>query len=295
MIRIIDGVAYEVTRSGSFRVKAHDLGNGHVEVSYRKQDVMTELDWSKDRLLDHEDMMEKWRETHAEERHERALKVAANRAKTRARKLCKANGVDTLLTCTYRANETDLQRCKADIKEFNRRLLRVMPEFGCIVFFERQERGAWHAHMGVGRVPKTFERLNVTGQKYRVKSYDVIRAVWRSVTKERGGNIDVSRSKGGQRSAARIATYIAKYIGKCFSEGEKGSNRWTKYGFSDVPKPVDLGLVHRAIDALDVAVACMGKMHIIATNFFSHFGDWGFFSAELPSLAKKSFRGAKSS
>lgn len=287
MIRIIDGVAFEVTRSGSFKVKAHDLGNGHLEVSYRKQEVMSELDWTKSRISDHLEMLERHRELHADEIKEAYLRKSANRAKTRARKLCKANGVDTLLTLTYRANELDLARCKADVKEFNRRLLRVLPTFGCIAFFERQERGAWHVHMATARIPKVFERVNSTGQKYRVKSFDVIRAVWRSVTKEREGNIDVARSKGKQRSAARIASYIAKYIAKAFAEGEKGSNRWTKYGFTDVPKPVDLGVVSSGREALEVAFACIRDAHQVVTNFFSHFGDWGFFSVELHSPSRR--------
>lgn len=290
MIRIIDGVAYEVTRSGSYRVKAHDLGNGHLEVSYRKIDVATELDWSKSRIADHEEMMEQWREANVDERRERALKVAANRAKTRARKLCKANGVDTLLTLTYWANETDLAKCKADVKNFNWRMKAVLPEFGFVAFFEKQERGAWHVHMATARIPKVFERVNSTGQSYKVKSFDVIRAIWRSVTKERKGNVDVARSKGKQRSSARIASYIAKYIAKAFAEGEKGSNRWTKYGFTDVPKPVDLGTVTRGLDALDVAYALMGKAHTVVTNFFSHFGDWGFFAVELHSPSRKPSR-----
>lgn len=287
MIRIIDGVAYEVTRSGSFKVKAHDLGNGHLEVSYRKQEVMSELDWSKGRIADHEDMMEKWRETHEEERRERSLKVAANRAKTRARKLCKANGVDTLMTLTYRFNELDLARCKADVKEFNRRMLRILPDFGCIAFFERQDRGAWHVHFGTARIPKFFHRVNSTGQKYKVKSFDVLRAVWRSVTKERQGTVNVKRSTKAGRSAARIASYIAKYIAKAFAEGEKGSNRWTKYGFTDVPKPVDLGTVVGGREALEVAFACIRTTHQVVTNFFSRFGDWGFFAVELESPSRK--------
>lgn len=287
MIRIIDGVAFEVTRSGSFRVKAHDLGNGHLEVSYRKQEVMSELDWSKDRISDHEDMMEKWREANAEERKARALTVAANRAKTRARKLCKANGVDTMLTLTYRANEQDLAACKRDVKRFNDRMKRVLPAFGFIAFFERQKRGAWHVHMATARIPAYFERINSTGQKYRVRSFDVIRAIWRSVTQEREGNIDVSRSKRSDRTSARIASYMAKYIAKSFAEGEKGSNRWTKYGFTDVPQPVDLGTVSRAMDAVDVCFAMMNKTHAVVTNFFSHFGDWGFFAVELYSPRRK--------
>jgi len=275
------GEVYDVARDGPFKVRAHPLGNGHLEVSFRKGDVARELDWSPDVIRNHLEMMERWREEHEEERRERALKVAANRAKTRVRKLCKAMGATTLLTLTYRANETDLARCKADLKEFNRRMLRVLPEFAFVAAFEHQDRGALHVHMATCRIPKEFERTNSTGQKYKVKSYDVIRAVWRSVTKDRQGNIDVQRTKrNAKRSPARIAAYIAGYIIKEFAEGEKWSNRWTKYGVSDVPKPVDLGEVDTALEALRVAMACVNGEQSICNLVFSRFGDWGYVAAE---------------
>ncbi|MGQ2998073.1 rolling circle replication-associated protein [Variovorax sp.] len=280
--------AYRVQRTGAFKVKAHDLGMGHLEVSFRRGDVAKELDWDRSMIFDHLEMMDRWRDECEEERRQRALKVAANRAKTRVRQRCKAMGADTLLTLTYKANETDLQRCKADLKEFNRRMLRVLPEFCFIAAFEHQDRGALHIHMATRRIPREFERVSSTGHRYRVNSYNVIRALWRAVTKDRQGNIDVQRTKrNSTRSPARIATYIAGYIIKEFSEGEKWSNRWTQYGKCDVPAAVDLGTVDTALEALKTVTACLNERHAIVDLVFSKWGDWGWLSAESP-LKRKS-------
>jgi hypothetical protein len=279
--------AYRVQRTGAFKVKAHDLGMGHLEVSFRRGDVAKELDWDRSMILDHLEMMDRWRDECEEERRQRALKVAANRAKTRVRQRCKAMGADTLLTLTYKSNETDLQRCKSDLKEFNRRMLRVLPEFCFIAAFEHQDRGALHIHMATRRIPREFERVSSTGHRYRVNSYNVIRALWRSVTKERQGNIDVQRTKrNSTRSPARIATYIAGYIIKEFAEGEKWSNRWTQYGKCEVPPAVDLGTVDTALEGLKTVMACLNERHAIVDLVFSKWGDWGWLSAESPPKPK---------
>ena len=285
--------AFQVQRTGAFKVKGHDLGNGHLEVSFRRGDVAKELEWDRVMIHDHLEMMDRWREECEEERRQRSLKVAANRAKKRVRQLCKAMGADTLLTLTYKANEADLQRCKADLKEFNRRMLRVLPEFCFIAAFEHQERCALHIHMATRRIPREITRISSTGQAYSVNSYNVIRAVWRSVTKERQGNIDVQRTKrNSTRSPARIATYIAGYIIKEFAEGDKWTNRWTKYGKCDVPAPVDLGTVDTALEGLKAAMACLNAQHALVDLVFSKWGDWGYVSAERPA---RSSRGRPSS
>jgi len=132
--------------------------------------------------------------------------------------------------------------------------------------------------------PVWFERKNATGQVYRVKSFDVFRAVWRSVTKDRGGNVDVARRKrNSQRGAAKIAAYIAKYIGKAFAEGMgAGVNRWAKYGAVEVAQPVDLGVMDTLLDALGVAYGILADVQAVATARLDRFRDWFFLAAEVP-------------
>lgn len=283
MIRIIDGVAYEGKLGAGGKLKAHDLGNGHMELSAVRPTEWHELAWCAQALSAHEEMMAKYRDENAEEIRERSLTIAANRAKTRVRKLCKAMGADTLLTLTYRANEQDLARCKADLKEFVRRFRRILPDFQAVACFESQERGALHIHMATARVPSSFTMTNASGQRYKVKSFDAIRAVWRSVTKDRGGNIDLARRKAhSQRSPARIAAYIAKYIIKAFNEGVAYSNRWTKFGNFDVPAPVLLGHFKTMAEAIAQAYQLVHVDDVVVLQKLSHWKDWFFLTVERP-------------
>ncbi len=280
MIRIIDGVAYSGTAGKFYKVKAYPLGNGHLEVTGFRVTEWKELDWSPSVLRDHMEMLERYREEHADEIAQRHLKQAATRAKSRVRRLCKAMGVDTLLTLTYRANQTDLALCKKHLKEFNRRMLRVLPGFACVAAFERQERGAWHVHMACKRIPRALKDRNAVNAQ-RVKSYDLIRAVWRSVTGELGGNIDVKRRKyHADKSPAQIASYIAGYIIKQFAEGEKWSNRWTKFGEVDVPEPVVMGHVASALEMLDVVFSLCSEARNIARMRLDKWQDRFFIAAE---------------
>lgn len=287
MIRIIEGVAYRGQPGQNFRVHAHELGNGHIEVSAVKQTEWKELEWSKTIIQDHLDMVERQKEEDTEENAARRLQIAANRAKTKVRRLCKAMGADTLLTLTYRFNEQSLPQVKKDLKEFNRRMLRELPDFRFIGAFEKQKRGAYHVHMATAGIPKAFTRSVVDKQtgrvhKYRVKSFDVLRAVWRSVTKGREGNIDVARRKFHQDSSpAKIASYLSKYISKEFAEGEKHSNRYTSYGDFNLPPSVDLGLVANALEAVEVCYSVLGD-RIVFGQHYSRWGDWFYLHGERP-------------
>ena len=82
------------------------------------------------------------------------------------------------MTLTYRANQTDLELCKKHLKEFVRRVRRVLPDFVAIAAFETQKRGAWHVHMACRRVATVLANK----QGVRIKSFDLLRAIWRSAT-----------------------------------------------------------------------------------------------------------------
>lgn len=295
MIRIMDGLGrpsnhplfdmstVTVLRSKSgkdYRLKAHDLGNGHMEISGTRTMLWDELDWDAQVIGNHLRMMAEYREEFADEIRQRHAAQAAKRAKKRVRRLCKAMGANTLLTLTYRANEQDMARCKADLKEFNRRMLRIIPKFRFVAAFERQDRGACHIHMATERIPAELPAKNGV----KVKSFNVIRAVWRSVTKDREGNIDVQAAKrNSQRSPARIASYIAGYIIKAFQDGELETNRWTKYGDFDVPPAVDMGTFPSAKAMMEGAFALLFDGHHVDVMRFDRWKDWFVLYAELPS------------
>lgn len=257
------------------RVKAHDLGNGHMEITGTAPTVWVEREWNHIALETYLERVIERREEEAEEMRERSLTIAANRAKVKVRKLCKAMGSDTLLTLTYRANETDLERSKKDLKEFVRRMRSYMPEFKAVAVYEYQTRGAIHWHIATANVPRVFERRNDLGQTYQVKSFDAIRSVWRGVTKERGGNIDLARRKrNSMRSPARIASYIAKYIVKAFREGQAFTNRYSAFGDFEIGKPVDLGWFPRVLDAVSASFDCVLDSQSVVYSELSRWKDW---------------------
>ena len=129
-----------------------------------------------------------------------------------------------------------------------------------------RSRGAWHVHMACERVPSSLVRSGV-----KLKSFNVLRAVWRSVTGEAGGNVDLSQGYGKARSPARIAAYLSKYLMKAFSDGEKGSNRWTRFGGIELPKPIRLGQFPSMLAAITASFALVDHQSVVVNQ---HLGKW---------------------
>lgn len=270
-------MAFESKGAAHYNLKGHELGNGHLEVTASRGLEWQELQWSPIALELYLESVIRIREEDPELVRSRNAERAAKRAKTRVRHLCKAMGADTMLTLTYRENVLDLELCKAHVKAFNRRMERLIPGFRFVAAFEQQDRGAWHVHMATERLPATLPSSNGV----KVKSFNVVRAVWRAVTKELGGNIDVANTKrNSQRSPARIAQYIAGYIVKAFKEGALHSNRWTKYGDFDVPPAVQLGQVSSIREAVAIAYGLLSDCHSIAMDRLDKWQDWFVIHAE---------------
>jgi len=295
MLKIVDGngrsmrhpqfddssaVALLGSHGDGFRVLGHDLGHGHTEVTASREVVWTEADWSPAYMQDVLDVIRTaWAEADPAEVAAKHRERAARGARTRVRRLCKAMGADTLLTLTYAANMTDLAQCKADLKEFNRRMLRVLPGFQAVACFERQKRGAWHVHIATAGIPTVLPVKG--GGDFR--SFNVIRAIWRSVTKGNGGNVDVARRRfHSRKTSAEIASYIAKYIGKSFLDPEitSGVNRWTKFGKCEVPPPINLGRCASLLEALDSCFQLLGRADKVCRIALDKWKDWFFLEAE---------------
>ena len=143
-------------------------------------------------------------------------KRSARRAKQKVRHLCKAMGVNSLWTLTYKANMLDREMALRHLDRFRRRVVAVLGEWRYVAVLQEQERGAWHIHLASHSLPVRLVRGGV-----KVKSWDVMRAIWRSVVGELGGNFDEAkrRTRWGQRpvkveGAGRIAAYIARYVAR---------------------------------------------------------------------------------
>jgi hypothetical protein len=189
-----------------------------------------------------------------------------------------SGSVDTLLTLTYRGLQVDLELAKRHTKEFVRRVTRLHPDFRCVVGFERQQRGAWHMHLATAGIPAWY-----TVKGIPVRSYDLLRSIWRDVAGVFSGNVDVARRRRHRdKSCAQIAAYVSKYLTKAFAEGDKWTNRWTRYGACEVAPPVNLGRVGCLHLALTDAYALVGDLQVIVTARLDRWKEWLFVSAEDP-------------
>jgi len=139
--------------------------------------------------------------------------------------LAKSKGLTVLLTLTYRENMVDRERMARDFDAFVKRVRRVIPSFEYVCVFERQKRGAWHAHIAVPRILAHYAHRGAL-----VKSYDLLRSMWRGIVGADNGNVDVSRNKRVNRSSAKLAAYLSKYIGKTFDQAERHVNSYSASG-----------------------------------------------------------------
>lgn len=231
MVRLIDGVFYDGKPADEYELSVHRLGNGHAEAGIRRMVWWTE---SRAATPDELEAHQRARDEDAEDRREANRARAARRATTNVRRRVKAAGMDALLTLTYRLLQADLALCKRHLKEFVRRMRRLIPGWQYIAAFELQKRGCWHVHLAIHKLPMNLPAANGV----KVKSYNVVRAVWRSVVGHDNGNIDQSRRKAfSRRSSGKLASYISKYMLKAFRDGDDWSNRYSAGGLSALPAP----------------------------------------------------------
>jgi len=243
MLRIIGRDIFEGKPADEFKVVLHDLGHGQKEAS-----ISRSIWWEHTGTMSDAAYAEYLAQVSAcsmvgrEEKDLANAERSARRAKTKVRRICKTLGVDALLTLTYRENMQDLTDCKRHLKEFVRRVRKLVPGFAYVAAFERQKRGAWHVHLAIHALPFMLPWAGV-----KVRSYSVIRAVWRSVVGELGGNIDQARKKRHSRkSPAQMASYISKYILKAFMDGEDHSNRYSSSSY-DMPPAVRMRFMHASL------------------------------------------------
>lgn len=173
-----------------------------------------------------------------EERREKQREKNAQRAKTQCRWIIKAQGLNELLTLTYRENQQDRDLCKKHFKEWVRRMKAALGgRFIYCASFERQERGAMHVHVACHKLPTHGTRK---GEK--IKAWKLGTEIWRSIIGEDNGLCFVGGKTrhGGQRrnlSLAKLAAYVSKYIMKDYRDAPLESNRYSRSNGLDVPKP----------------------------------------------------------
>lgn len=210
---------------------------------------------------------------------EKSTERAARRAKTQVRRRCKVIQADCMLTLTYRENMQDETRLQADFKAFRKRL-DTIGAFQYVATIEKQERGALHLHIACQHFPAYLRDEAGT----RVKSYNVIRAMWRRVVGRDNGNVDLTRPRG-RNSAHRIASYIAKYVSKKVSEAALNSKSyWSSRGI-EIPRPQVLWYAGE-MDTFDIVTELARKFALNGYSDIAQYADamnqFHWFSASRP-------------
>jgi hypothetical protein len=228
--RVIDGALYARSATPyAYDLRVHELGYGHVEATAMPRYGWHEVDGLSALARADYALAEAFPPplSPAELLDRAALnrERSTRRARTSVRRLAKFKGLTVLLTLTYRENMLDRERMARDFDVFVKRVRRVIDGFEYVCVFERQKRGAWHAHIAVRRIMSHYVLKGVM-----VKSYDLLRSMWRGVVGPDNGNVDVSRNKRVNRSSAKLAAYLSKYIGKTFDQAEKHVNSYSASG-----------------------------------------------------------------
>lgn len=256
----------ELSKAPRYRLKLREFPNGHAEavVTTEYPDPQRTLERAIKRDL--RALAFKW-DGSRQDNIERAVR----RAKQDVRHRCKAMAVNSLWTLTFRRNVTDRATALRCLDLFRRRVVKVLGDWRYIAVLERQDRGAWHIHLATHALPT---RLLQGGVK--VKSWDVMRAVWRSAAGDLGGNFD--EAKRGKRwgngdrairGTGAIARYIAGYVAKDMHESELGQKRYSSS--RDIEVPAAYTAVFEASDETMkdlVELAFAGVGHQVMSTWF---------------------------
>ncbi len=234
VLRGVSEASLEASNAGRWRMAARDFGNGHKECALwlHQPDIQGDLD----RWLEQQSPLKVER---GDSDREANVRRAARRAKQQVRHLCKALAVNSLWTLTYRENVTDRDQVLKHLDLFRRRVQEVLGEWKYVAVLEKQERGAWHIHLATHALPV---RLVDGGAK--VKSWDVMRAIWRRVVGEMGGNFDEAkrRARWGEgrrfKGAGSIASYIGGYVAKEMEDSQLNRKRYSVTKGVELPRAV---------------------------------------------------------
>lgn len=285
MERIINGVLFKGERvSNAWDVSTFEV-NGHKEVSARQVIEWTEvgfnerspLSWA-EYIAQYDYDPEKQKRLQAEhleeleEKRQKSLKKAAQRAQTMCRRLIKASNFREMLTITYRENQGDRELCKSHFKEWVRRMKTAFPKWQYCAAFERQERGAMHVHCATNKLPK---HCHYRGKKH--ESWLVGTLIWREIVGADNGLVFVGgKPRWGDKrrrnqSLAKIASYVSKYIMKDYADCPEGSNRYSRSNAIDLPKPTKLRITDCTMTELVSLVFEVLPGHVVVSH---RIGDW---------------------
>lgn len=245
---------------GEWRMSSRDYGNGLKESALWMH--RPNLEKSLQRAIDR-DEGEK-RERGDGDLAENVAR-ASRRAKQQVRIWCKSVFVNSLWTLTFKENVIDRDLVLKLLDRFRRRVEKLLPGWKYLAVLERQERGAWHVHLATHALPRMLAVSEHGGKPALAKSWDVMRAVWRTVLANDGlhGNFDEAKRKGngrGVKGAGKIARYIAKYVAKDMQENQLNRKRYSCSKGIQLPDAVRASFAHdsRVAGLLELAYSAVG-------------------------------------
>jgi hypothetical protein len=283
MYRIIDGILFEgKTLSDTFDVRLWER-NGHREISARPVVEWSEVCvpdkaalWVKDEVRD---------AAYLEEKKLKNLRRAALRAKTQCRRFIKAHGLDEMLTITYRQNQEDEALFKEHMAKWYRRMRKALGEFVYCAGYEKQDRGAWHAHVACHRLPK-----HATYKGVKIEAWKLGTTIWRDIVGKtpdgkEGGLVYVGgKPKWGKRrqrmSVGKNAGYVSKYILKHFEDFPEGSNRYSRSNGDVVGKPVTMRLHGKSLAEVIADAFMVFDGEVVLSHRVSRWSDAWYLSTE---------------
>ncbi len=272
MERIVDGVVFEsAVIPDSWDVHVWEC-NGHRELSVRNVVTWHEVAQLTNPLNDLDPVKDA---DHLEDRRLKSLKQAAERAKKVCRRVIKCEGFNELLTITYRENMKCRETCKKHFKEWVRRMKSALGgEFRYCAAFEVQDRGAMHVHIACHKLPGHAVHKGVKVQGWRLGTQ-----VWRSIVGADNGLVFVGGKKsshsrkGVQRSPAKMAAYVSKYIAKDFEKAPEETNRYSRSDGANLPKPVHMRFDRCDLSELISTVFELAEGDMIVSHRIGRFGD----------------------
>lgn len=223
----------ERSKRSRYRLKIRTFENGHSEATVTTEQPNPQRTLERAIARDCKALARK-----GEGDREASIERAVRRAKQEVRLLCKTMATNSLWTLTFKQNVTDRDVALRCFDAFRRRVIKVLGDWRYVCTLEKQDRGAWHIHLATHALPV---RLLQGGVK--VKSWDVMRAIWRSAAGEFGGNFDEakrSRRWGNHqeravRGTGAIARYIAGYVAKDMMDCEINRKRYSSSRGVDIP------------------------------------------------------------
>jgi hypothetical protein len=247
------------------RVSLRIFDNGHAEGSITRYKTLSDLPPGCDPMTTGWEYKAPDGPARGDGDREANIARASRRARAAARVRCKASGFDSLFTFTYRENVQDRELLARHWKETVRRIKRVIPDFAYLAVVEVQRRGALHLHVATHRLPSQLPHRGT-----KVKSWSLLRAIWRSVVGPLGGNFDESKRRRSRSSSMGIAKYITKYMAKDFETGDLNQKRYWAGGDWPAPQRVTM-LFPRVGDGIDSTLLAMVFEEVVGSAVeFTH-------------------------